>query len=130
MSVVRIARAAAGPARRRASASTARGSAAVIFSACGGSPMTPVEEMKTSRGVQPSSLAVAAAVRLDRLPSGAAGEGVGVAGIGDDRPRRAARQVLAAPDDRRAPRRRAGEDAGDRRARRRARATIRSLRPL
>ena len=39
------------------------GNALTILSAGGGSPITPVEEMKTSRGLQPNSCAAAAAVR-------------------------------------------------------------------
>src|SRR5207253_9321450 len=39
------------------------GNALTILPAGGGSPMTPVEEMKTSRGLQPDSCAAAAAVR-------------------------------------------------------------------
>src|SRR5215831_364501 len=61
VSVVRIARA-AGSQPLADSRGVKWGNAAMIFSAGGGSPITPVEEMNTSLGSQPSSLAVAAAV--------------------------------------------------------------------
>jgi len=101
VSVVRMARAAASQVPG-ASAATARGRPSRIFSAAGGSPMTPVDEMKTSRGLQPSSFAVAFRGRLDDLAPQTAGEGVRVAGICDDGARLAAGQRIAAPKDRRA----------------------------
>ena len=61
VSVVMIARAACSQAPGESDA-TAAGSAATIFSPAGGSPMTPVEEMKTSRARQPTSRAMARAV--------------------------------------------------------------------
>src|SRR5207248_11482132 len=61
VSVVVIARA-AGSHLSAESNGMACGNAAMIFSAGGGSPMTPVDEMKTSLGSQLSSRAVVAAV--------------------------------------------------------------------
>src|SRR3981189_1866704 len=62
VSVVMIARA-AGSQAAASSKGAIFGNALTILSAGGGSPITPVEEMKTSRGLQPNSSAAAAAVR-------------------------------------------------------------------
>ena len=62
VSVVMIARA-AGSHPAASSSGAILGSASTILAAGGGSPITPVEEMKTSRGLQPNSWAAAAAVR-------------------------------------------------------------------
>src|SRR5262249_39251564 len=62
VSVVMIARA-AGSHLAASSNGTIFGSASTIFAAGGGSPITPVDEMKTSRGLQRNSSEVAAAVR-------------------------------------------------------------------
>src|ERR1700732_2910765 len=61
VSVVVIARAAGSHLSAESNDATF-GKAAMIFSAGGGSPITPVEEMNTSFGSQPNSRAVAAAV--------------------------------------------------------------------
>ena len=57
----------------------------MILSAGGGSPITPVEEMKTSFGLAAEQLRRGRRGGLDDLPAGAAGEDVGIAGIDDDR---------------------------------------------
>src|SRR5437764_11222025 len=62
VSVVMIARA-AGSHPAASSSGAILGSASTILAAGGGSPITPVEEMKTSRGLQPNSAAAAAAGR-------------------------------------------------------------------
>src|SRR5712671_5560741 len=62
VSVVMIARA-AGSQAAASSKGAIFGNALTILSAGGGSPITPVEEMKISRGLQPNSSAAAAAVR-------------------------------------------------------------------
>src|ERR1700730_12744399 len=62
VSVVMIARA-AGSQAVGSSSGTIFGRAPEIRSAGGGSPITPVEEMKISRGLQPKSCAATAAVR-------------------------------------------------------------------
>src|SRR5271165_4035676 len=61
VSVVMIARAAASQ-QLGESNGAACGNPAKIFSAAGGSPITPVDEMNTSLGSQPKSRAVVAAV--------------------------------------------------------------------
>ena len=87
----------------------------MIFSAGGGSPITPVEEMNTSLGVAAEQLAPPPPRSLDDLLAGAAGKDIGIAGIDDDAAHLAAGQAVAAPSDRRARGQRAREDAGDRR---------------
>ena len=61
VSVVMMARAAGSQPSAESNGMTC-GNAAMIFSAGGGSPITPVDEMNTSLGSQPNSRAVAAAV--------------------------------------------------------------------
>ncbi len=63
VSVVMMAAAACSQPRGLVSAAKA-GSAATILAEGGGSPMTPVEAMKTSWGLQPTACAAAWAVRL------------------------------------------------------------------
>ena len=79
--IARAARAAPSAARPSRSAP----SAATMRSAGSGSPITPVEATKTCPAGTPSAAAVAADRRLHRRAAGAAGEGVGVAGVDQDR---------------------------------------------
>ena len=99
VSVVMIARA-AGSQASADSFSTAPGSAAMMRSGGGGSPITPVEEMNTSLRVAAEQPRRFRRGRLDDLPAGAPGEHVGVAGIDDNSPDRAADQALPTPHDR------------------------------
>ena len=80
-----------------------------------GSPITPVEAMKISLGLGADRLRRGFADMGDRARADAAGEGVGVAGIDDQRARLAAGEMRAAPIDRRRGTFRAREDARDRR---------------
>ena len=84
--------------------------------ASSGSPITPVEARKTSDGLQPTASAASLAVSAVASRPDLAGEGIGIAGIDDQRARGAALELRAAPVDRRGRAFRAREHAGDRRA--------------
>ena len=82
------------------------------FVASSGSPITPVDARKISEGLQPAVLAAICGGELGRGAAVLAGEGVGVAGIDDQRARLAGLHIGAAPFDRRRRAFRAREHAG------------------
>ena len=112
VSVVMIARAAASQ-PSAASNGTICGKAPTIFSAGGGSPMTPVEEINTCSASQPSSFAVVVAVASTTSLPARPVKTLALPELTTMPRDLAARQAVAAPDHRRARRQRAREDAGD-----------------
>ena len=112
VSVVMIARAAASQPRPRAPARPAA-SAPTILSAGGGSPMTPVEEMNTSFGSQPSKRAAVAAVASTTSLPARPVKALALPELATMARTVPPAQALAAPQHRRARRQRAGEHAGD-----------------
>ena len=81
------------------------------WSASSGSPMTPVEARKTSPPLQPTRPWRPTSPSSWSTRALLAGEGIGIAGIDDQRARRAGREVCAAEVDRRRRAFRAREDA-------------------
>ena len=73
----------------------------VIFSRGSGSPITPVEAMKTSCARQPTMAAADSAIVAHALHARLAGEGIGVAAVDHQRAGVPPLQLLAAPIDRR-----------------------------
>ena len=116
VSVVMIARAASISASGLALATRASSTAAIRL-ASSGSPITPVEAMKTSPAAAPVAARDRLADRGDRARALMPGERVGVAGIDDQRARLAGGKMRAAPVDRRRGAFRAREHARDGRRR-------------